>query len=251
MLKTNNSGNPIGCCSQGGVLATVADVAIASEKIPSLLVAGEGCPRLVQSSNMPLGPKSFQTDSFLPQRRKSEEYQTPQSPLHQLEKATYIPSDTKSLLAQRYSEVIIFEKLRISPVISRKRSFLPGDFEGTNPSKITKKKNQGPKARGCENPALRHIYHHHPESKRRKSSDLNPGSIHPYSRYGNAGKTSKTISTIAILWPVKAIFREEGRYGGCGYFSFSLENRAFGKPWFCLSDTRHFRHSRRFRDSRT
>ena len=32
--------------------------------------------------------------------------------------------------------------------------------------------------------------------------------IHPYGRYGNAVKTRKTISTIAILWPVKAIFEK-------------------------------------------
>ena len=32
--------------------------------------------------------------------------------------------------------------------------------------------------------------------------------MQPYGRYGNAGKTSKTISTIAILWPVKAIFEK-------------------------------------------
>ena len=55
---------------------------------------------------------------------------------------------------------------------------------------------------------LRNVYHHHPESKKRKSSEGNSGSIHPYGRYGNAGKTSKTISTIAILWPVKAIFEK-------------------------------------------
>ena len=30
----------------------------------------------------------------------------------------------------------------------------------------------------------------------------------PYGRYGNAGKTSKTISTIGILWPVKAVFEK-------------------------------------------
>ena len=29
----------------------------------------------------------------------------------------------------------------------------------------------------------------------------------------------------------------------------SGESPAFGKPWVCLSDTRHFRHSRRFRGS--
>ena len=67
---------------------------------------------------------------------------------------------------------------------------------------------------------LRNIYHHHPESKKRESSEGSSGSIHPYGRYGNAGKTSTTISTIAILWPVKAIFGEEGRYGGGRYFYF-------------------------------
>ena len=55
---------------------------------------------------------------------------------------------------------------------------------------------------------LRNIYHHNPESKIRKSSDANSGSINPFGRYGNAVKTSKTISTIAFLWPVKAIFEK-------------------------------------------
>ena len=55
---------------------------------------------------------------------------------------------------------------------------------------------------------MRNIYHHHPESKKRKSSEANSGSIHPYGRYENAVKTRKTISTIAILWPVKAIFEK-------------------------------------------
>ena len=55
---------------------------------------------------------------------------------------------------------------------------------------------------------LRNIYHHHPESKKRKSSEENSGFIHPYGRCGNAVKTTKTISTIAILWPVKAIFEK-------------------------------------------
>ena len=54
----------------------------------------------------------------------------------------------------------------------------------------------------------RNIYHHHPESKKRKSSEANSGSIHPYGRYENAVKTRKTISTIAILRPVKAIFEK-------------------------------------------
>ena len=55
---------------------------------------------------------------------------------------------------------------------------------------------------------LRNIYHHHPESKKRKSSEANSGSIHPHGRYENAVKTRKTISTIAILLPVKAIFEK-------------------------------------------
>ena len=67
---------------------------------------------------------------------------------------------------------------------------------------------------------MRNIYHHHhPESKKRKSSERIFGAIDPHGRYGNAWKTSKTISTIAILWPVKAIF-EKGRCGGGGYFRF-------------------------------
>ena len=32
--------------------------------------------------------------------------------------------------------------------------------------------------------------------------------MQPYGRYGNAGETSKTISTIASLWPVKAILEK-------------------------------------------
>ena len=55
---------------------------------------------------------------------------------------------------------------------------------------------------------LRKIYHHHPESKKIISSEEKSGFIHPYGRYGNAVKTRKTISTIAILWPVKAIFEK-------------------------------------------
>ena len=55
---------------------------------------------------------------------------------------------------------------------------------------------------------LRNIFHHHPESKKRKSSEENSGFIHPYGRYGNVAKTRTTISTIAILWPVKAIFEK-------------------------------------------
>ena len=41
---------------------------------------------------------------------------------------------------------------------------------------------------------LRHIYHHHPESKKRKSpSEANPGSILPHGRYGNAVKQESHI----------------------------------------------------------
>ena len=52
------------------------------------------------------------------------------------------------------------------------------------------------------------IIYHRPESKKRESSEANSGSMHPYGRYGNAVKTRKTISTIAILWLVKAIFEK-------------------------------------------
>ena len=74
---------------------------------------------------------------------------------------------------------------------------------------------------------LQNFYHHHPKSKKRKSSEgKNSGSIQPYGRYGNAGKTSKTISAIAILWPVRGHFREEGCYGGgrCFHFPCSCAN---------------------------
>ena len=56
---------------------------------------------------------------------------------------------------------------------------------------------------------LRNIYHHHhPESKKENLQEENSGFIHLYGRYGNAVKTRKTISTIAILWPIKAIFEK-------------------------------------------
>ena len=57
---------------------------------------------------------------------------------------------------------------------------------------------------------LNNICHHHPKSKKRKSSEGNSGSIHPHGRCGNTEKTSKTISTIAI----QGHFRQEGHYGG-------------------------------------
>ena len=64
-----------------------------------------------------------------------------------------------------------------------------------------------PESQFALNWEMRNIYHH-TESKKRKSLEANSGSIHPYGRYGNAVKTRKTISTIAILWPVKAIFEK-------------------------------------------
>ena len=54
---------------------------------------------------------------------------------------------------------------------------------------------------------VKRIYHHHhPESKKRESPEWNSGSILPYGRYGMLENQAKTISTIAILWPVKGIF---------------------------------------------
>ena len=47
-----------------------------------------------------------------------------------------------------------------------------------------------------------------PREQNKKFFRGNSDSIHPYGRYGNAAKTSKTISTIAILWPVKAILEK-------------------------------------------
>ena len=66
------------------------------------------------------------------------------------------------------------------------------------------------------------IYHHHPESKTRKSSEGNTGSIHPYGRYGNAGKTVKSRSTTTVLWPVKAIFEERAATVEVGTFIFPV-----------------------------
>ena len=133
----------------------------------------------------------------------------------------------------------------------------PGDFPGgffwalfptkmrrKNPARKSAKKSGGPKIKIREKSVLpkagpkrstlwlrsehklgmRNIYHHRPESKKRKSSEANSGSIHPYGRYGNAVKTRKIISTIAILWPVKAIFEKRGRYGGGRCFDFPCQN---------------------------
>ena len=55
----------------------------------------------------------------------------------------HIPSDTKLLLTKNYFEKIIFEKLRISRVISGKSQSFPEMLRGQIPSKITKKYYQG------------------------------------------------------------------------------------------------------------
>ena len=55
------------------------------------------------------------------------------------------------------------------------------------------------------NRELGNIYHHYPESMKRKSSERIAGAIDPFGRYGIRRKTSKTISTTAIIGPVEAI----------------------------------------------
>ena len=54
-----------------------------------------------------------------------------------------IPSDTKLLLTKNYFEIIIFEKLRISRVISGKSLSFLEILRVQNPSKITKNNSQG------------------------------------------------------------------------------------------------------------
>ena len=54
-----------------------------------------------------------------------------------------LPSDTKLLLTKNYFEIIIFEKLRISRVISGKSLSFPEILRGQIPSKITKNNSQG------------------------------------------------------------------------------------------------------------
>ena len=54
-----------------------------------------------------------------------------------------IPSDTKLLLTKNYSEIIIFEKLRISYVIPCKSPSFPRILKVRSPSKITKINSQG------------------------------------------------------------------------------------------------------------
>ena len=63
-----------------------------------------------------------------------------------------------------------------------------------------------------------------PREQERKSSEAKLGSIHPYGRYGNAVKTWKTISTIAVLWPVKAIFEKRAA---------TVEVDSFASPETC------------------
>ena len=54
-----------------------------------------------------------------------------------------LPSDTKLLLTKNYSEIIIFEKLRISRVISGQSLSFPEILRVQFPSKITKNNSQG------------------------------------------------------------------------------------------------------------
>ena len=80
----------------------------------------------------------------------------------------------------------------------------------------------------------KNIYHHHPESKKRKSSKANSGSIHPYGRHGNAVKTRKTLSIIAILWPVKAIFEKRAATVEVDTFIFPAGEKRFRRFWFLV-----------------
>ena len=84
---------------------------------------------------------------------------------------------------------------------------------------------------------LKDIYHHHPERKKRKSSEGNSDSIHPGGRDGNDGKTSKTMSTIAILWPIKAIF--EKRATTVEVDALISPEGGFSKGWFWRMFTRN------------
>ena len=67
----------------------------------------------------------------------------------------------------------------------------------------------------------RNIYHHHPETKIRKSSEANSGSIHPYGRYGNAVQSYyyKLANHIyhSDSLACQGHLREDGRYGGGGH----------------------------------
>ena len=82
---------------------------------------------------------------------------------------------------------------------------------------------------------LRNSYHHHPESRKRKSSEANSGSIHPCGRYENAVKTRKAISAIAILWPVKAIFEKRAATVEVDTFISPGEKLATPKLWLPIA----------------
>ena len=61
---------------------------------------------------------------------------------------------------------------------------------------------------------LGNIYHHHPESKKRKSSEASSGSIHPYGRYENAVKTGVGFRGVGFRTCVHTSWIE----GGAGYY---------------------------------
>ena len=71
-----------------------------------------------------------------------------------------------------------------------------------------------------------------PREQEKKISGANSGFIHPHGRYGNAVKTMKTISTIAILWPVKAIFEKRAATVEVDTLISAVESRqeSGGKP---------------------
>ena len=50
--------------------------------------------------------------------------------------------------------------------------------------------------------------HYCPESNKRRSSERNSSPIEPYGRYDHAGKPSDSMSIMAPLWLVKAIFEK-------------------------------------------
>ena len=69
---------------------------------------------------------------------------TQKKPSHiQILNGINLPSDTKLLLTKNYSEIIIFEKLRISRVISGKSLSFPEISRARFPSKITKNNSRG------------------------------------------------------------------------------------------------------------
>ena len=72
---------------------------------------------------------------------RSAHAESTQGVLQMLKSHSEYPSDTKLLLTKNYFEIIIFEKLRISRVISGKKSFFPGDLEGADSLKNSEKKN--------------------------------------------------------------------------------------------------------------